>query len=78
MSDGKLDAYLRGLLNHIRDHQHAENVMPQNEMDTKLQTWLQALLNKEPEQKQLPLTETRNQTLEQVKQEKTRDRSLSI
>jgi hypothetical protein len=64
-----------------RDHQHAENIMPQNETDTKLQAWLQALLNKDQEQKQhasLPLTETRNQTLEQAKEEQTRQRSLSI
>ena len=55
--------------------------MPQNETDTKLQAWLQVLLNKEQEQKQqasLPLAETRNQTLEQAKEEQTRHRSLSI
>jgi len=60
-----------------RDYQHAEKIMPTQHDEEKLQNWLQALLNKAPEQKrdaQLLLTETRQQEIE----EQTRQRSLSI
>jgi hypothetical protein len=66
-----------------RDHQHdqTEKLMPQREIDDKMQAWLQGLLNKAPQQVQQPslsLTDTRAQTLEQAKEEQTRHRSLSI
>jgi hypothetical protein len=60
-----------------RYYQHAEKIMPTQRDDEKLQGWLQALLNKAPEQKrdaQLLLSETRNQEIE----EQTRKRSLSL